>query len=226
VPSEAHQCRMPEGVLEKYSRQVRDSVQGSSDVPGSSADLRRSGTGEMRADRTVCELGSSLFRRFRDDRTGSFPRALGTLGFWLIAIDDAIILVRFAHRAQGLVIEAWKTKGFFEFFAELVKSFQVIGRSRYFRFRSLQELLVAAIHQLRNFTTDKVAGIGKYLGVSFFVLLNGGRNVVFLQEEAILGSGRLDQIKAMIAQPVHHIIESPLFYLTGHQFLRFLSCPD
>src|SRR5581483_1088590 len=89
-----------------------------------------------------CRLGASLLGLFSSICAGDLPGALRTLRLRLVTVRNAIILIGFADRAQGFVIQAGQPQSFFELFRELVQRFEVIGCSRNFRFAGFQELLI------------------------------------------------------------------------------------
>ena len=92
----------------------------------------------------------------------------------------------------------------------------MIGGRGNFRFRSLQYLLVAAVNEFGDFSTDQVSGVGKDLHTFIAVFLNGRRHVVLLQEHASLHARRFDQIEAVVAKPLYGVFESPLFCFGCH----------
>src|ERR1700685_1403323 len=96
----------------------------------------------------------------------------------------------------------------------------MVGGGRDFRLGGFEKLMVSLVPQLRYSAANQVAGIRKNLYAVIAVLLDGGRYIVFLQEDARLRARRFEQIKAMIAQPVQRFFVSPCFYLRCHFVLR------
>src|SRR5207248_7953531 len=97
-------------------------------------------------------------------------------------------------------------QSFFQFFAELMQGFEMIGGSRNFILRSLQELLVATVDQLGNLAANQVSRIRENLYAVIPVFLDSRRDVVLLQEHAPLHSRRFDQIETVIAQPADRLV--------------------
>src|SRR6266536_185848 len=85
-----------------------------------------------------------------------------------------------------------------------------------FGFRSLQHLLIAAVNELGNFSADEVSRIGKYLDAIVAILLDRCRDIVLFQEHAPLHAGSFNQIKSMVAKPLHGVIKCSLFYFGCH----------
>jgi hypothetical protein len=148
---------------------------------------------------------------FPSDYAHSFPRPLRSFSYRLIAANDAVVLVGLTHGAERFVIETWKAERIFQFFSELLQHLQMVCGSGDFGLRSLQHLLVAAVDELGDFSADQITGVGKYFHALIAVFLNGCRHVVLLKEDAALRTGRFDQIKAMIAQPLDGVFESAFF---------------
>src|SRR5207245_9638333 len=82
--------------------------------------------------------------------------------------------------------------------------------------RGLQHLLVAAVDELGDFSADKVARVSENLYSVVAILLDRRRDVVLPQEHASLRARRIDQIKAVVAKPLHGVFVSSLFYLGCH----------
>src|SRR5581483_7229035 len=112
--------------------------------------------------------------------------------------------------------ETWQAQRFFEFFAELLQSFQMIRSRGDFRFCRLEDLLVSLIHQLRDFAADQVTGVGENLHRVSAIFLNGGRHVVLLQKHTPLCTGSFDQIESMIAQPAESVFITALLFRFRH----------
>ena len=104
-----------------------------------------------------------------------------------------------------------------------MQRFQVIGGRGNFILRSFQKLLVAAVDQLRDFAADLVSGIGEDLHRPIGIFLNGRRHTIFLDEHAVLRARRFDQVKAVLAQPVHRVFVGPLLDLSCHSSHSFPS---
>jgi hypothetical protein len=77
----------------------------------------------------------------------------------------------------------------------------VIGRRWNFRLRGLQELLVAAVDQLRNLATDQVSRIRENLYPILVGLLDRRRHVIFSEEHAPVRAWRFGHVEPVIAQP-------------------------
>jgi len=76
-------------------------------------------------------------------------------------------------------------------------SCKVIGGSGNLGLRRLKKLLVTLVDQLRDLTTDEVAGVGEYLD-AVTGAFNRRRNVLLLQEGTTLCAGRFQQVKAVV----------------------------
>src|SRR5580698_1248462 len=168
------------------------------------------------ADGERAKLRPAFFRRCGCLYLYRFPRALWTLHFRLVAVFDAIVLVRIADCAERFVVEAGESERFFQLFGELLQCFQMIGRCRHFGLRRLHKLLIAAIDQLRNLAADQVSGIGENFYAAVVRLLYRRRAVVLLQEYTRLRAGSLDQIKAVITEPSDRVFVSSLFNFRCH----------
>src|SRR5215469_9368253 len=91
------------------------------------------------------------------------PRPLGPFWRGLVAIDDAVVLIGFADGTQRFVVEAGQVECFFQFFGELLQRFQMFGGGANFGLGGFEHLLVAAVDELRDLTSDQIAGIGENL---------------------------------------------------------------
>ena len=92
----------------------------------------------------------------------------------------------------------------------------MIGSCSDFGLRGLEDLLITAVDELGDLTADQVAGVGENLHAIIPVLLDRSRHVVLLQEDAPLRARRLDQVKAVVAQPLHCVFKSPLLNVSCH----------
>jgi hypothetical protein len=91
---------------------------------------------------------------FGSDDFHALPGTLRALRLRLVAILDAVVLIRLANRAERFVVQAGKAQSFFQFFGELLQSFQMIGGSGNFGLCGLEYLLVTAVDELGNLATD------------------------------------------------------------------------
>src|SRR5215469_18649565 len=153
-----------------------------------------------------------------------FPGTLGAVGLRLVAILDAIVVVGFAHRAQRFVVEAGQAECLLQFLGKLMQSLQVIGSGRNFVLRRLQELLVAAVDELGNLAANQVTGVRENLYPVPAVFLDCRRNVVLLQEDTASRTRRLNQIKAVLAQPAYGFVISALLQLGRHLSNKSFLC--
>ena len=94
----------------------------------------------------------------------------------------------------------------------------MVGGGRHFGLGGLQKLLVAPVDQLGNFAADQVSGIGEDLHAVVAVFLDGGGDVVFLEEHAALRARSFDQVKTVLAQPADRVFVSSLLYFGCHSF--------
>src|SRR6202011_4963513 len=104
-------------------------------------------------------------------------------------------------RSQRFVIQARQTKRFLQLFRESLKRLQMVGCSRDFRLGRLEKLLVSAVDQLRNLTSNQVARICEDLYRVVGSLLDGSRHVVFTEKYAAVGAGCVGDVEPMPAQP-------------------------
>src|ERR1700721_1354039 len=92
----------------------------------------------------------------------------------------------------------------------------MVGAGWHFSLRSLQELLVAAIDELRNLAADHVSRVSEDLCAAIVGFLDGRRAVVLLQEDASLRAWSFDQIEAVLSKPADNVFVGFLFYFCGH----------
>src|SRR3954470_4130873 len=81
----------------------------------------------------------------------------------------------------------------------------MIGCSRDFGFGGLQKLLVSLVHKAGDFAADLDAGLGKETRRAVIVAFNGCGNARFFYEDTVLCAGSFQNVKAMIAKPIHGI---------------------
>src|SRR3954463_2637788 len=113
-----------------------------------------------------------------------------------------------------------------------MNGFEVIGGRGYLALGGHQEFLVAAVDELRDLTINKVAGSGEDLHAVFILrllrLLNGGRDAVLLNEDALLRPGCFQDVEAVITQPLDGFVEAALLNLSRHDpyqpCSRILDC--
>src|SRR5437588_7213 len=146
-----------------------------------------------------------------------FPGALWTLIFMKIAVFHAIIHVAVTDAAQRLVVEAGFTGGFTQLFRKLMQGFEVVGRGGKLGFGGLKKLLITLIDQTGNLTADQNAGLGKETHPSIPSFFNSGGAVELLQEHAVLRAGSFQDVKSVLAKPIHgFFIGSFLSFFSHH----------
>src|SRR6266566_6912814 len=92
----------------------------------------------------------------------------------------------------------------------------MIGSGGHFGLRGLEYLLIAAVDELGNFSADQVPRVGENLHTVVAIFLDRRRDIVLLQKHATLSARRFDQIKTMIAQPLHGVFKCAFLYLGCH----------
>src|SRR6266700_2649711 len=131
-----------------------------------------------------------------------FPGALRTLRFGKVPVYHAIIDVTIADRAQRLVVQAGLTGSFAQFFRELVEGLEMIGGCRDFGLGGLEKLLVSLIDQTGNLRADQETRLGKETHTAIIGLLDGRGTIQLLQEDAVLSSRSVQNVKAVVAKPI------------------------
>src|SRR5258705_10909509 len=88
---------------------------------------------------------------------------LATPGPGLLPALDAIIVVHVAGGSQRFVVKARGADGFLQFLAEFVDRAEVASRGWNLQPAGFEELLIAPIHQARDFAVQQPAGTGPNL---------------------------------------------------------------
>src|SRR6476660_1996884 len=110
------------------------------------------------------------------------PRALRALGLGLVALFDAIVVIRFAHSAQRFVVQDGESEAILQLFGELLQRLEVVGAGRDLGLGGLQKLLVAAVDQFGDLAADQVSGVSENFHAVVAIFLEGGRHIVLSQE--------------------------------------------
>src|SRR5258708_21109190 len=158
----------------------------------------------------LCGLASSIFR--------GLPGALGTLRFRQVAAFHAIVHVTIADGAERFVVQAHSAQRFAQFFGELVYRLQVVGCGGNLGFAGLEEFLMALVDKPGDIAADQVTGLGKDAPRGVLVLFNGGRDAKLLHEDTVLRARRFQNVKAVLAKPLHRFFVGPLLVLGCHVF--------
>jgi hypothetical protein len=89
---------------------------------------------------------------------GAIPGGNGTLAFRQVAAFDSVVEVGVADGAESFVVEGDGAGDFFELFDEVVEGFEAVGGGGELGFAGAEELLEAAVDELRDFAVDDRAG--------------------------------------------------------------------
>src|SRR5215472_1738677 len=130
----------------------------------------------------MVDLRAVLSGAFTGSDGGHLPGTFGAQGLGLVTVLNAVVLIGFADRPQRFVIQAGQAKSLLEFLGKLVEGLEVIRSGGDLVLGSLQELLVAAVDQLRNFRANQIAWVGENFSRAALVPFDSGRNVVFLEK--------------------------------------------
>ena len=152
-----------------------------------------------------------------------FPRTLGPIRGRFSAILHAIVVVLFTYRAEGFVIKAGGAESFFQFFGELMKRLEVIGRSRDLSLRRLQELLVSLINELGDLAADQEPGISEDLHAAVGRRFDRRGTIVLLYKHAVLYARRFQDVEAVIFQPGYGVFISAGCDLLSHLSVNLLG---
>jgi hypothetical protein len=89
-----------------------------------------------------------------------------------------------------------------------MEGLKMIGGGGDFCLGGLKKLLIALIDEAGDFTANLDTGLGKETRAAVVVALNGRGDTHLLEEDAVLGAGSFQDVKAVTTKPVHSFFVS------------------